>query len=178
MRIDVHAHLFSTAYIDGLRAVFGKDNSPAGQDAQRLIKWMSSDPRMTNLEGRLEEMDKWGITMQVLSVPFHGALVQDRAAAWDLTQLANDLILRATRAYPDRFRIFLTLPLQFPDAAVQELDRFAGQSAVVGVALMGSAGRRPLNDPSSCQSLQRLNGADFRSSSIPSRRLGSTACWS
>ena len=37
MRIDVHAHLFSNAYIDGLRAVFGKDNSPAGQDAQRLI---------------------------------------------------------------------------------------------------------------------------------------------
>ena len=147
MRIDVHAHLFSTAYIDGLRAVFGKDNSPAGQDAQRLIKWMSSDPRMTNLEGRLIEMDKWGITMQVLSVPFHGALVQDRAAALDLTQLANDTILRATRAYPDRFRIFLTLPLQYPDAAVQELDRFAEQSEVVGVALMGSAGARPLNDP-------------------------------
>src|SRR5215467_5252334 len=123
MRIDVHAHLFSTTYIDGLRAVFGKDNSPAGQDAQRLIKWMSSDPRMTNLEGRLIEMDKWGITMQVLSVPFHGALVQDRAAALDLTQLANDTILRATRAYPNQFRIFLTLPLQFPDAAVQELER-------------------------------------------------------
>jgi len=147
MRIDVHAHLFSTAYVDGLRAVFGKDNSAAGQDAQRLIKWMSSDPRMTNLEGRLEEMDKWGITMQVLSVPFHGALVQDKPAALDLTQMANDMILRAAHAYPDRFRIFLTLPLQFPDAAVQELDRFAGQSEVVGVALMGSAGARPLNDP-------------------------------
>ena len=120
MRIDVHAHLFSTAYVDGLRAVFGKDNSPAGQDAQRLIKWMSSDPRMTNLEGRLEEMDKWGITMQVLSVPFHGALVQDKPAALDLTQMANDMILRAAHAYPDRFRIFLTLPLQFPDAAVQD----------------------------------------------------------
>ncbi len=78
MRIDVHAHLFSTAYIDGLRTVFGQDDSPAGQDAQRLIKWMSADPRMTDLEGRLEEMDKWGITMQVLSVPFHGALVRDK----------------------------------------------------------------------------------------------------
>ena len=147
MRIDVHAHLFSTAYVDGLRSVFGKDNSAAGQDAQRLIKWMSTDPRMTNLEGRLEEMDKWGITMQVLSVPFHGALVQDKPAALDLTQMANDTILRAAQAYPNRFRIFLTLPLQFPDMAVEELDRFAGQSEVVGVALMGTAGKRPLNDP-------------------------------
>ena len=40
MRIDVHAHIFSNAYIDGLRRVFGNDNSPAGQDAQRLIKWI------------------------------------------------------------------------------------------------------------------------------------------
>jgi aminocarboxymuconate-semialdehyde decarboxylase len=148
MRIDVHAHLFSTAYIDGLRRIFGKDSSPAGQDAQRLIRWMSTDPRMTDLEVRLEEMDKWSITMQVLSVPFHGALLQDRSAAVDLTQMANDVLVRAARIYRDRFRVLLALPLQFPELAVEELDRFAGQAEVVGVALMGSAGGRPLNDPS------------------------------
>ncbi|TMA79824.1 MAG: hypothetical protein E6J74_40505, partial [Deltaproteobacteria bacterium] len=147
MRIDVHAHIFSNAYIDGLRRVFGNDNSPAGQDAQRLIKWMSTDPRMTNVEGRLEEMEKWGIAMQVLSVPFHGALVQDKSAAVDLTNMANEMILRPARAYPDRFRVLLALPLQFPEIAVEMLDRFAKEPNVVGVALMGSAGGRPLNDP-------------------------------
>ncbi|TMB74211.1 MAG: amidohydrolase [Deltaproteobacteria bacterium] len=147
MRIDVHAHLFSTAYIDGLRTVFGQDDSPAGQDAQRLIKWMSADPRMTDLEGRLEEMDRWGITMQVLSVPFHGALVRDKPAVVELTHLANEMILRAGRAYPDRFRVLLALPLQFPELALEVLDRFAGEPQAVGVALMGSAGGRPLNDP-------------------------------
>jgi aminocarboxymuconate-semialdehyde decarboxylase len=147
MRIDVHAHLFGTAYIDALRKIFGKDCSPAGQDAQRLINWMSTDPRMTDLDGRLEEMEKWKITMQVLSVPFHGALVQEPSAALDLTQMANDVIVRAARAYPTRFRVLLAVPLQFPELALQELDRFAGQPEVVGVALMGSAGGRPLNDP-------------------------------
>ncbi|HEV8726166.1 MAG TPA: amidohydrolase family protein [Candidatus Binatia bacterium] len=147
MRIDVHAHIFSSAYIDGLRRVFGNDNSPAGQDAQRLIKWMSTDPRMTDVEGRLEEMEKWGIAMQVLSVPFHGALVQDQSAAVDLTNMANEMILRPARAYPERFRVLLTLPLQFPEFAVEVLDRFAKEPNVVGVALMGTAGGRPLNDP-------------------------------
>jgi predicted TIM-barrel fold metal-dependent hydrolase len=147
MRIDVHAHLFGTAYIDALRQIFGKDSSPAGQDAQRLINWMSTDPRMTDLEGRLEEMEKWKITMQVLSVPFHGALVEDKSAALDLTQMANDVIAHAARAYPDRFRVLLAVPLQFPELALQEIDRFAGQPEVVGVALMGSAGGRPLNNP-------------------------------
>ena len=147
MRIDVHAHIFSNAYIDGLRRVFGNDNSPAGQDAQRLIKWMSTDLRMTDVEGRLEEMEKWSIAMQVLSVPFHGALVQDKSAAVDLTNMANEMILRPARAYPERFRVLLTLPLQFPEFAVEVLDRFAKEPNIVGVALMGTAGGRPLNDP-------------------------------
>ena len=147
MRIDVHAHLFSSAYIDALRSIFGKDSSPAGQDAQRLISWMSADPRMTNVEGRLQEMEKYGISMQVLSVPFHGALVQDKPAALDLTHAANDVLVQASHRYPERFRVLLALPLQFPESAVEELDRFAGEATVVGVALMGSAGGRPLNDP-------------------------------
>jgi aminocarboxymuconate-semialdehyde decarboxylase len=146
MRIDVHAHIFSKPYIDGLRRVFGNDNSPAGQDAQRLIKWMSTDPRMTDVDGRLEEMAKWGVGMQVLSVPFHGALVQEKSAAADLTNMANDMIVQPARAHPDQFRVLLTLPLQFPELAVEVLDRFADEPKVVGAALMGTAGGRPLND--------------------------------
>src|SRR5262249_48648822 len=85
-----HAHLFSPAYIQGLQRIFGNDSSPTGQETQHMIRWMSSDPRMTDVEGRLEEMNKWGIDMQILSVPFHGALVRDRAAAgerasWPMT---------------------------------------------------------------------------------------------
>lgn len=147
MRIDVHAHIFSKPYIDGLRRVFGNDDSPAGQDAQRLIKWMSTDPRMTDVDGRLEEMNKWGVGMQVLSVPFHGALVQDKSAAADLTHMANEMIVQPARAFPDKFRVLLTLPLQFPELAIEVLDSFAKEPKVVGAALMGTAGGRPLNDP-------------------------------
>jgi aminocarboxymuconate-semialdehyde decarboxylase len=147
MKIDVHAHLFSPAYIDCLQHVFGNDSTPMGQDAQRLIRWMRADPRMVDVEGRLEEMNKYGINMQVLSVPFHGALVQDKTAARELTELANDLVVQAAQTYPQRFRAFVAMPLQFPELAVQELDRFANRSEVVGVILAGSAGGRPLNDP-------------------------------
>lgn len=147
MRIDVHAHIFSKPYIGGLRRVFGNDSSPAGKDAQRLIQWMTTDPRMTEVAGRLEEMEKWGVGMQVLSVPFHGALVRDKAAAIDLTEMANEMIIGPARAHPDKFRVLLTLPLQFPDLAVDVLDRFAKDPSVVGAALMGTAGGRPLNDP-------------------------------
>jgi len=147
MRIDVHSHMVSLPYIDVLRRVFGNDNSPVGQDAQRLIQWMSTDPRMTNVEGRIEEMDRYGIDLQVLSVPFHGALVPDQGAALELARLANDVVVGAAQRFPDRFRALLAVPLQFPDRAVEELDRFAGHPEVVGAILVGSAAGKQLNDP-------------------------------
>jgi len=112
-----------------------------------MIHWMSTDPRMTNVQSRLEEMDKWGIDMQVLSVPSHAALVRDQAAAVELIQTANDVVVEAARSYPERFRVLLAVPLQFPDQAVRELDRFSGRPEVVGVILVGSAGGQQLNDP-------------------------------
>src|SRR3954451_25213498 len=67
MRIDVHSHLVSEPYVNALRGLFANDQTPIGQDVQRLIHWMSTDPRMTKLDLRVEEMDRYGIDMQVLS---------------------------------------------------------------------------------------------------------------
>ena len=67
--------------VEAFSASSGTTALPIGQDAQRMIRWMSSDPRMIDVEGRLEEMTKWDIDMQILSVPTHGALVQDRTGA-------------------------------------------------------------------------------------------------
>src|SRR5438132_1831479 len=115
MRIDVHSHLVSEPYVGALRGVFGDDRSPIGQDVQRLIQWMSTDPRMTKVDLRLEEMDRYGIDLQVLSVgAFHGALVGDPSAALDLAQMANDTLVGAGMKHPDRFRSFIAVTAQFP----------------------------------------------------------------
>src|SRR3989337_225934 len=60
--------------------------------------------------------------------------------------MANDMIVQPARVYPERFRVLLALPLQFPELAIEVLDRFAKEPMVVGAAIMGSAGGRPLND--------------------------------
>src|SRR5262249_36616089 len=62
-------------------------------------------------------------------------------------KLANDVVVQAARNHPGRFRVFLAMPLQFPDLAVAELDRFATGPEGVGVVLVRSAGGRQLNDP-------------------------------
>src|SRR5436853_466061 len=103
MRIDVHAHIFSRPYVDAATQIFRNDQSPAGQDAMRIINWMDVDPRMTNLDLRLEEMDRYGIQMQVLSPPFHGILLEDQGAARELSQIANDTLIEASARYPEHF---------------------------------------------------------------------------
>ena len=148
MRIDVHSHLFSDAYVAGLRKLFAEDRSPTGQEVQRLIQWTSTDPRMTRVDLRLEEMSRYGIDMQILSIgAFHGALVSDPTAAAELAEMGNDTLIAAAHQHPDHFRALAAVPVQFPEAAIKEIERLAGQPEVVGVNVVGSAQAKPLNDP-------------------------------
>jgi aminocarboxymuconate-semialdehyde decarboxylase len=150
MRIDVHAHLFSERYVDALRSAFRDTPPPLGEEVKRLLNWWSTDPRMTKLDLRLEEMDRYGIDMQILSLgAFHGVLLQDRGVVTELAHIGNDVLVDAATRYPDKFRVLAALPVNFPDLAIQELDRLAGRPEVVGVNLVGSAspGVKPLNDP-------------------------------
>jgi hypothetical protein len=63
MRIDLHAHLFSNAYIHGLRRVFGNDNWPAGQDAPALDQvderrsWYNRSRRPPERDGNVGHLD-------------------------------------------------------------------------------------------------------------------------
>ena len=102
--------------------------------------------------------------------------MKDRAAAAELTQLANDVLVDAARSHPQHFRALLVMPLQFPELAVEELDRFAGRSEVVGVIVAGSAAGRQLNDSAFMPFMPSSNVAVYRFCCIRSRRRDSNAC--
>jgi uncharacterized protein len=86
-------------------------------------------------EGRIADMDKHGITMQVLS----NLTTQQVPAgvAVDLVRAANDNLAEAVRRYPDRFAAFAALPTTAPDAAPAELERCVGDLGFVGTMIMG-----------------------------------------
>jgi uncharacterized protein len=73
-------------------------------------------------EGRLADMDKNGITLQVLS-NLSTQQVQAGVAA-DLVQPANDTLAEAVRRHPDRFAAFAALPTTVPAVAAAELERW------------------------------------------------------
>ena len=86
-------------------------------------------------EGRVADMDKHGITMQVLSNLSTQQVPADVAP--DLVRSANDTLAVAVRAHPGRFAAFAALPTTVPGAAAAELERCVGDLGFAGTMIMG-----------------------------------------
>ncbi|MES2183612.1 MAG: amidohydrolase family protein [Pseudomonadota bacterium] len=126
--IDVHCH----CYIPEALSMMG---TPA--QVQALAPPVRGQKEhVIVVADRLAAMDFMGIDMEVLSInPFWYR--RDRASASAITKLQNDKLAELCRANPERFGAFASLPLQFPDLAVQELER-AMKMGLRGAAIGGS----------------------------------------
>jgi aminocarboxymuconate-semialdehyde decarboxylase len=90
-------------------------------------------------------MDKAGVDLAVITLPapsvFWGGPEQSLGAA----QTANNAFAEAQEAYPDRIRWMASLPWEYPQAAVTELER-ACEIGAVGVLTLGNINGRHLCD--------------------------------
>ncbi|UKD56643.1 amidohydrolase family protein [Amycolatopsis sp. FU40] len=93
---------------------------------------------------RIADMDRHGITTQVLSLvnTFLPAEV-----APELTAAANDTMAEAVAAFPGRFAAFAALPTAVPAAAADELRRCVGELGFVGTMIMGRTDDEFLDQP-------------------------------
>lgn len=97
---------------------------------------------------RLADMDKSGITMQVLSCPAETGLI-DAPKAIPLVKQTNDRMAKAISAHPDRFAGLACLPWSDPEAAAEELERAVKELHFNGVMLAGRPAKEAifLDDP-------------------------------
>jgi 2,3-dihydroxybenzoate decarboxylase len=96
-------------------------------------------PRLTGMEQeRLDEMDKYGIEKQVLSLNAPGVQAEtDTATAIKKAKHINDTLAEMVHRHPDRFAGFATLPLQDPQVAADELERAVTQLGFKGAMVNG-----------------------------------------
>jgi aminocarboxymuconate-semialdehyde decarboxylase len=151
--IDIHNHFFPSSWPD-LAARYGTPNWPwikhteAGKAdimvGDRFFRHIYSacwDP-----EVRLQEMDRDGIDLQVISAtPVLFAYDRLVEHALGCAQLFNDAALELCSRGKGRLKSFCQVPLQDIDAACKELSRCM-QSGHVGVQIGNHVGGKNLDD--------------------------------
>ena len=149
--IDVHTHMFTTKWLELLKKTGGTYNIKTRPDGQDEI-FRGDTPVVIPQKGhfdwelRIRAMDAAGIDVSVVSltcpnVYWGGEDVSVRAAVE-----ANDNVADAQSRYPDRLRWFASLPWEYPQRAVQELERACAKGAV-GVMVLANVSGKSLTDP-------------------------------
>ncbi len=155
LKIDLHTHILPERWPD-LRERYGYggfvrlDHHQPGR-ARVMIDdrcFREVKDNCWSPERRLEECDRHGVDVQVLStVPVMFSYWAKPHDANDLSRLLNDHIADVVQRHPKRFVGLGTLPLQEPTLAIRELERCVNDLGLAGVEIGSHVNDWNLNAP-------------------------------
>jgi aminocarboxymuconate-semialdehyde decarboxylase len=155
--IDVHAHYTAPEFYDFASDILGQEIGIRVVDGREVLKRPGQPDREFRtgelskeheLEGRLEDMDRKNIAVQVLSPGgAYSFYEQPTTAASELTQVLNDGLVQACHRHWGRFWCFISVPLQDVKASIEEMRRLASDPSVKGVRIGTTIGDIELDDP-------------------------------
>jgi predicted TIM-barrel fold metal-dependent hydrolase len=150
--IDVQTHFLPSAVI---RALEGRSEIPriVRRNGARYVEYGRVRgaaypllPEMIDIDLKLEQMNRQGVGMSVLSVNIPGLDWFDAADAAVIARDTNDELRALVEANPKRLASFAALPMQVPEKAAVELDR-AMDIGMQGTMLYSNVAGRSLDDP-------------------------------
>jgi predicted TIM-barrel fold metal-dependent hydrolase len=149
--IDVQTHFLPPAVISALEAR-GEIPRIAHRDGARFVEYgpvrgaaYPLVPEMTDIDLKLDAMDRQGVGMSVLSVNIPGLDWFESADAETIARDTNDELYALVAAHPDRLAAFAALPMQMPDRAAAELQRVIDMG-MHGAMLYSNVAGRFLDD--------------------------------
>ena len=152
--IDVHAHFFPERFFraieDGGLPSGGRidRSNPVGPVIDiKGGRTAPLEPRYYDVPRRVASMNKQGVAVQALSLTAPMVYWAQGDFGRRLAREWNDSASEAHTAYPDRFVVCATLPMQEPALAMAELDRAARLPGVRAVYMGTNVNGRNLSDP-------------------------------
>ncbi len=160
-RIDVHNHVIPETLVKAMQADPVYNTKIEGEGHNRVfIRGKVRFPfeaEFYDADAKLESMDRKKIDIAFISPGpqcfFYN--LSDQLAA-KTARLVNDGIAQMAAAKPDRLRGMATLPMQNPDAAMEELERVVKEYGFRGVELGTAIGDDELIDPKFRPVLKRI----------------------
>jgi aminocarboxymuconate-semialdehyde decarboxylase len=165
--IDIHAHFVPEEYLRLIEA----EGEPYGVRLRRdpngpmIIVGQATigpiTPHYHNIEVRLKSMDRQRVTVHALSLNPPMVYWANGALGIRLARIVNDTMAEANRAHPDRFVALATLPLQDPEAAVNEVNRAVTELGCRGIYLGTNIRGKELTDSSFLPVFERVDALNM-----------------
>lgn len=147
MRIDFHQHFFPPSYVDHLS---GRQEIPyvrAGRTPKDVFYGPDVSipvmPAAVDVAKRLEDAERLGIDMEVLSVTLPGVDTLPIAEARDVARHMNHDTARVIADHPGRFAGLGSVPLQDIGAAITEMEYAVKQLRLSGIGIYSNVAGDP-----------------------------------
>jgi aminocarboxymuconate-semialdehyde decarboxylase len=151
VRWDLHTHYYPDAFfrlIEEVGGAFSFGTDPTGRTIIRYrgSRFFGITPPMTNPALRIEDMDRVGIEVEVLSLSTPNVYFAPPERQAEVSRLVNDAYAELAARHPKRFKGFASIPMDDPDAALRELERTQGELRMNGVIVLSNINGRALTD--------------------------------
>ncbi|GBC69840.1 hypothetical protein HRbin01_01545 [archaeon HR01] len=158
--IDIFCHIFPAGFMEELQrrcphlsfrqagggAALNIFNTQSGYWVAYVIPNSSFDTP----EKRLEDMDKYGVDIQVLSASLPGAEPSSLSATPEslvkIASFVNDAIADVVSRHPDRFVGVAEIPVASEESALEEFDRAVSELGMKAIQLYTQMGGVPIDN--------------------------------
>jgi len=130
-RIDVHYHIAPPEWSSALEARHIMQPQWNGWSVAKAV----------------EDMDRDGVALSMVSITTPGVWFGDAAGAGKLARICNDFAARMRADHPGRFGIFAAVPMPDIDGTLAEIAYALDELKVDGIGLLTSYGDKWLGDP-------------------------------
>ncbi|MCZ6604929.1 MAG: amidohydrolase family protein [Alphaproteobacteria bacterium] len=150
--IDIHTHMFGHEWLDMLKKHgapdYGADRMADARDylMEKGSPACALEDEAFDYDLRVKRMDQFGIDLAVVSLTSPNVFWGSAEISAKTAQLCNDEMAAGQAAHPARIRYLASLPWQYPEHALAELDR-ALENGAVGVMVLANIMGKHLIDP-------------------------------
>jgi aminocarboxymuconate-semialdehyde decarboxylase len=152
MKIDLHTHYYPEVFFQMIRdtpSEFSFAEDPTGRTiiTHRGARFFGITPPMTDPAKRLEDMDRVGIDVEVISLSTPNIFFAGESRQAEVARILNDAYAELIAQHPKRFKGFASIPMDNPDGALRELHRAIDELKLNGVVLLSNIRGRALTSP-------------------------------
>jgi aminocarboxymuconate-semialdehyde decarboxylase len=152
IKLDLHTHYYPESFFQMIGQIpsefsFAKDPTGRTIITHRGARFFGVTAPMSDPNKRLEDMDRVGIDVEVISLSTPNIFFADESRQPEVARILNDAYAELIAKYSNRFKGFASIPMDAPEAALRELHRAIDELKLNGVILLSNIRGCALTSP-------------------------------